>query len=74
METALFDERTLPDWNVAARPMPSRDIPGDLPLAKRPGHRDEWPRQIADKILSRHFKGNDDVLALVARYPGMRHE
>ena len=30
--------------------------------------------QIADKILDRHFKGNDDALVLVARYPGMQHE
>ena len=34
----------------------------------------ETPRQIADKILGRHFKGNDDALVLVARYPGMQHE
>jgi negative regulator of sigma-B (phosphoserine phosphatase) len=32
------------------------------------------PRQIADSILGRHFKGNDDALVLVARYLGMRHE
>jgi phosphoserine phosphatase RsbX len=34
----------------------------------------ETPRQIADKILGRHFKGNDDALVLVARYPGRQHE
>ncbi|HEY2329655.1 MAG TPA: SpoIIE family protein phosphatase [Verrucomicrobiae bacterium] len=34
----------------------------------------ETPRQIADKILSRHFKGNDDALVLVARYLGVPHE
>ena len=32
------------------------------------------PKQIAEKILSRHFKGNDDALVLVARYLGKRHE
>ena len=30
----------------------------------------ETPKQIADKILSRHFKGNDDALVLVIRYLG----
>ena len=34
----------------------------------------ETPKQIAEKILSRHFKGNDDALVLVARYLGKRHE
>jgi negative regulator of sigma-B (phosphoserine phosphatase) len=34
----------------------------------------ETPAQIADKILDRHFKGNDDALVLVARYLGGRHE
>src|SRR5260221_7180858 len=34
----------------------------------------EAPRQIADSILSRHFKGNDDALVLVGRYHGMQHE
>lgn len=30
----------------------------------------EPPKQIAEKIMSRHFKGNDDALVLVARYLG----
>jgi|SRR5579859_5403213 len=34
----------------------------------------ETPGRIADNILKRHFKGNDDALVLVARYLGMRHE
>ncbi|HSY18022.1 MAG TPA: SpoIIE family protein phosphatase [Candidatus Acidoferrales bacterium] len=34
----------------------------------------ETTRQIADKIMSRHFKGNDDALVLVVRYLGSRHE
>lgn len=34
----------------------------------------ETPRQIADNILGRHCKGNDDALVLVARYLGTRHE
>jgi negative regulator of sigma-B (phosphoserine phosphatase) len=37
-------------------------------------HLNEAPRPIADKILSRYFKGNDDALVLVARYLGARHE
>ena len=32
------------------------------------------PQQIADRILSRHFKGTDDALALIVRYLGRRHE
>lgn len=34
----------------------------------------EPTKQIADKILSRHFKGNDDALVLVVRYLGRPHE
>jgi serine phosphatase RsbU (regulator of sigma subunit) len=34
----------------------------------------ETPRQIAEGILRRHFKGTDDALVLVARYLGSRHE
>lgn len=34
----------------------------------------ETPKQIAEKILNRHFKGNDDALVLVARYLGAPHE
>jgi serine/threonine protein phosphatase PrpC len=34
----------------------------------------ETTRQIADKIMGRHFKGNDDALVLVVRYHGTRHE
>jgi phosphoserine phosphatase RsbX len=30
----------------------------------------ETPAQIAEKIMSRHFKGNDDALVLIARYLG----
>ena len=32
------------------------------------------PRQIADGILRRHFKGSDDALVLVARYVGHGHK
>ena len=32
------------------------------------------PQQIADRIMSQHFKGNDDALVLVARFLGTRHE
>ena len=34
----------------------------------------ETPGQIAEKILSHHYRGNDDALVLVARYLGMHHE
>ena len=32
------------------------------------------PQQIADALMSRHFKGNDDGLVLVARFLGTRSE
>jgi phosphoserine phosphatase RsbX len=32
--------------------------------------RNESPQQIAEQILERHFKGNDDALVLVVRYLG----
>jgi len=32
------------------------------------------PQQIADSIMSRHYKGNDDAQTLVVRYLGTRHE
>ena len=34
----------------------------------------EPPKAIAERILSRHFKGNDDGLVLVARYVRRQHE
>jgi negative regulator of sigma-B (phosphoserine phosphatase) len=37
-------------------------------------HLNEKPQQMADRILSEHFKGNDDALVLVARYLGKQHE
>jgi len=57
--------------------------PGDLLVMATDGIRAEFEnginlhettQQIADKILSLHFKGNDDALVLVARYLGMRNE
>jgi serine/threonine protein phosphatase PrpC len=57
--------------------------PGDLLLLATDGiHADfadevnlgDKPQHIADRILNKHFKGNDDALALVARYLGVRHE
>jgi hypothetical protein len=57
--------------------------PGDLLILATDGIRaafddgiklNETPRRIADNILSRYFKGNDDALVFVARYLGMRHE
>jgi negative regulator of sigma-B (phosphoserine phosphatase) len=32
------------------------------------------PQQVADWILTQHFKGTDDALVLVARYAGLAHE
>jgi negative regulator of sigma-B (phosphoserine phosphatase) len=32
------------------------------------------PKQIADRIMARHFKGIDDALVLAVRYLGPRHE
>jgi negative regulator of sigma-B (phosphoserine phosphatase) len=32
------------------------------------------PQQIADRVMSRHFKGNDDGLVLVVRFLGTRSE
>jgi phosphoserine phosphatase RsbX len=58
-------------------------MPGDLIIFSTDGIRGgftEWvnpndkPQQIADRILDRHFKGNDDGLVLVARYLGPDHE
>lgn len=35
---------------------------------------DETPQRIADGIMTRHFRGNDDALVLVGRYRGFHHE
>src|SRR5712671_594304 len=69
----------LPALQTSVIPVAAGDV---LILATdgiRPGFADglkldETPRELADKILSRHFKGNDDALVFVARYLGMRHE
>jgi phosphoserine phosphatase RsbX len=37
-------------------------------------NRDETPQRIADGIMARHFRGNDDALVLVGRYRGFPHE
>jgi serine/threonine protein phosphatase PrpC len=36
--------------------------------------RSDSPQQLADRILERHFKGNDDALVLVVRYLATEHE
>ncbi|MDB6110010.1 MAG: hypothetical protein JWR69_1760 [Pedosphaera sp.] len=36
--------------------------------------REHSPQRIADRVLDRHFKGNDDGLVLVVRYLGGEHE
>jgi len=57
--------------------------PGDLLVLATDGiahgfdrqiQRQETPRQIAEGILQRHFKGVDDALVLVARMAGDSHE
>lgn len=57
--------------------------PGDLLIFATDGIRDgfaeglnqaETPGQIADHILNRYLKGNDDALVLVARYLGSKND
>src|SRR5213593_1172653 len=36
--------------------------------------RSDFPQQLADRIMERHFKGHDDALVLVVRYLGVQHE
>ena len=57
--------------------------PGDLLILASDGIRSgieqsvvstDRPQQIADRIMSLHFKGNDDALVLVVRFLGTRHE
>lgn len=35
---------------------------------------DDTPKNIAEHVLQKHFKGNDDGLVFVARYLGASHE
>lgn len=69
----------LPTLQVSVVPV----APGDLLILATDGIQTafadeinlrETPQRIADKILVRHSKGNDDALVLVARYRGGRHE
>jgi phosphoserine phosphatase RsbX len=69
----------LPTLHAGVLPL----APGDLLLFATDGiytHFDEGinpaeaPQQIADRILSRWFKGTDDALVLVSRYSGISHE
>jgi hypothetical protein len=62
----------LPALRASVRPI----SPGDLLVFATDGIRAEFaqglvlgdpPQQIADGILARHLKGNDDALVLVAR-------
>jgi serine phosphatase RsbU (regulator of sigma subunit) len=57
--------------------------PGDLLVFATDGIRDDFPegltptespQQIADRILNRYLKGNDDALVLVARFLGIKNE
>ncbi len=57
--------------------------PGDLLIFATDGirqgfldglDRSDTPQNLADGILQRHFKGNDDALVLVVRYLGAYHE
>lgn len=69
----------LPALQAAVLPL----APGDLLVFASDGIRtgferglsqDEPPRNLAAQILSRHFKGTDDALVLVARYLGWPRE
>lgn len=57
--------------------------PGDLLILATDGIRNEFgqsgplkgtPQQIAESVMSRHFKGKDDGLVLVVRFLGTRSE
>jgi serine/threonine protein phosphatase PrpC len=69
----------LPALQASVVPLAAGDL---LVLATdgiHPGFEDainlaETPKAIAERILSRHFKGNDDALVLVARYMGRQDE
>jgi phosphoserine phosphatase RsbX len=66
----------LPSLHASVLPL----MPGDLLLFATDGlhvgfdqriNLTENPKQIADGILSRHFKGTDDALVLAVRYLGL---
>ena len=69
----------LPALQASVIPVAAGDVlvlatDGIHPTFEEGIHRNAPPRQIARAILSRHSKGNDDALVLVARYLGKRHE
>ncbi|HXF09845.1 MAG TPA: hypothetical protein VN625_03605, partial [Desulfuromonadaceae bacterium] len=66
----------LPSLHASVLPL----MPGDLLLFATDGlhvgfdqriNLTETPKQIADGILTRHFKGTDDALVLAVRYLGL---
>ena len=67
----------------AFRPSTRALSPGDLLIFATDGigpgfveglERSASPQALADQILERHFKGNDDALVLVVRYVGSNHD
>ena len=65
------------------RPSTRALSPGDLLIFATDGIRPGFvegleqsasPQALADQILERHFKGNDDALVLVVRYLGNNHD
>jgi hypothetical protein len=67
----------------ALRPITRALSPGDLLIFATDGIRSGFvegtersasPQALADQILERHFKGNDDALVLVVRYVGSNHD
>jgi serine phosphatase RsbU (regulator of sigma subunit) len=62
-------KRTLQPGDILA--LATDGIQGDFVGELR---REENPQRMAERILERHFKGNDDALILVARYSRAAHE
>lgn len=69
----------LPELQASIIPIQSGDLFVFATDGIAPGFLNGWmasaaPQQIADQIMERHFKGNDDALALVVRYLGSIHD
>ena len=59
---------------VEVEKTPKLQVACTLPVAEGMIVRTDSPQRIAERILQRHFKGNDDALVLVVRYVGGGHE
>jgi hypothetical protein len=69
----------LPVLHVSVAPVAAGDLLVFATDGIQPGfaediQHDDPPHQIADQIMARHFKGNDDALVFVGRYRGICHE